>query len=119
MLLMTRSKVNGHDGLSGFDYGSNGAFGVLKPSKSIDVGDATVTPFISTSHSQIGADQAKEGSGGDFNYTISDATAYSAVAFIRGELSALVSFDDNDGWLWLVVPGSAMTSLRMTTAPIR
>jgi len=79
------------------DYSSNGAFGALKLSKSIAVSDATVTPFIGASYSQIWADQAKESGGGDFNYTISDATAYTTVAFIGGEFIAPVSSAGNDG----------------------
>lgn len=79
-------------------YSSNGAFGSLKLSKSIAVSDSTVTPFIGASYSQIWADQAKESGGGDFNYTISDATAYTTVAFIGGEFNAPVSFAGHDGW---------------------
>lgn len=80
------------------DYGSNGAFGSLKLSKSIAVSDATVALFVGASYAQIWANDAKESGGGDFNYKISDATAYTTVAFIGGEFNAPVSFAGNDGW---------------------
>jgi len=80
------------------DFSSNGAFGSLKLSKSIVVSDATVTPFIGAYYARIWADDAKESGGGDFNYTISDASAYTTVAFIGGEFNAPVSFAGNDGW---------------------
>lgn len=79
------------------DYSSNGAFGALKLSKSIMVSEATVTPFIGASYSQLWMDKAKESGGGDFNYTISDATAYTTVAFVGGEFIAPVSLAGNDG----------------------
>ncbi len=79
------------------DYSSNGAFGALKLSKSIMVSEATVTPFIGASYSQLWMDQAKESGGGDFNYTISDATAYTTVAFVGGEFIAPVSLAGSDG----------------------
>ncbi len=79
------------------DYSSNGAFGAIKLSKSILLSDVKLTPFIGASYSQLWTDQAKESGGGDFNYTISDATAYTAVAFAGGEFSVPVSFAGNDG----------------------
>ena len=80
------------------DYSSNGAFGSLKLAKSIAVSDATVTPFIGAYYAQIWANDAKESGGGDFNYEISNATAYTTVAFIGGEFTAPVSMAGNDGW---------------------
>ena len=56
-----------------------------------------MTPFIGASYSQIWTGEAKESGGGDFNYTISDATAYTTVAFIGGEFSVPVALAGEDG----------------------
>jgi hypothetical protein len=65
------------------DYASNGAFGTLKLSKDFTVSEQlTLSPFAGAAYGQIWADQAKETGGGDFNYTISDATAYTTVVFV-------------------------------------
>ena len=56
-----------------------------------------MTPFIGASYSQIWTGEAKESGGGDFNYTISDATAYTTVAFIGGEFSVPVEMAGQDG----------------------
>ena len=79
------------------DYSSNGAFGAVKLSRPIMVEDATVTPFVGASYSQLWTDQAKESGGGDFNYRISDATAYTTVAFVGGEFSVPVSLAGQGG----------------------
>lgn len=79
------------------DYSSNGAFGALKLSRTITLDGATVTPFIGASYAQIWTGEAKESGGGDFNYTIADATAYTTVAFVGGDFSVPVSLAGADG----------------------
>ena len=65
------------------DYASNGAFGTLKLSKDFEVSaQLTLSPFAGAAYGQIWADEAKETGGGDFNYTISDSTAYTTVVFV-------------------------------------
>lgn len=70
------------------DYSSNGVFAALKLSRPMRVGeDVTVTPFVGASYTQLWMDRAKETGGGDFNYVISSASAYTTVAFAGGEFA--------------------------------
>ena len=73
------------------DYATNGIFGTLKIAKSMVVEDVTVTPFAGLSYAQLWMDSAEESGGGDFNYTISSATAYTTVVFIGGDFVAPLS----------------------------
>jgi hypothetical protein len=45
----------------------------------------TLTPFVGLSYSQLWMGQAKESGSSDFNYTMSDATAYTTMTFMGGE----------------------------------
>lgn len=79
------------------DYGTNGVYATLKLAKPIAVTDTTtVSPFVGASYSQLWMNDAKESGGGDFNYTISAATAYTTVLFIGSEFSMSLS-DNADG----------------------
>lgn len=79
------------------DYGSNGAYATLKLAKAFTVADGTtVSPFIGASYSQLWMNEAKESGGGDFNYTISAATAYTTVLFAGSDLNVPLS-EEADG----------------------
>lgn len=74
------------------DYASNGVFAALKLARPMLVGeDVTVTPFVGASYTQLWMDRAKETGGGDFNYVISSASAYTTVAFAGGEFAMPIS----------------------------
>lgn len=80
------------------DYGSNGAYGAVKLAKAMTVNDSiTVSPFVGASYSQLWMNEAKESGGGDFNYTISSATAYTTVLFLGSDLAIPLSGAAADG----------------------
>lgn len=87
-------------------YSSNGAFGALKLSRPIAVGQkAVITPFIAQSYSQLWVGNVNEDGGGDFNFDIKSSTAYSTVSFVG--VDAVVALTDAE-----VDPFSFVGSLR-------
>lgn len=74
------------------DYATNGVFAALKLSRpSLVHGDVRITPFVGASYTQLWMDRAEESGGGDFNYVISSASAYTTVAFVGGEFAMPLS----------------------------
>lgn len=74
------------------DYSTNSVFAALKLSRLMLVGeDVTLTPFVGASYTQLWMDEADETGGGDFNYKISSASAYTTVAFAGGEFAMPIS----------------------------
>jgi hypothetical protein len=74
------------------DYATDGVHGTVKLSKAIDVSDGlTLSPFAGAALAQLWAERAEETGGGDFNYTISDAAAYTTVVFVGSGVRAPVS----------------------------
>jgi hypothetical protein len=74
------------------DYATDGVHGTVKLSKAIDVSDGlTLSPFAGAALAQLWAEKAEETGGGDFNYTISDATAYTTVVFVGSGVRAPLS----------------------------
>jgi outer membrane autotransporter protein len=74
------------------DYATDGVHGTVKLSKAIDVSDGlTLSPFAGAALAQLWAQEAAETGGGDFNYTISDASAYTTVVFVGSGVRAPVS----------------------------
>lgn len=73
-------------GTANSNYGTNGAYGAFKFSRPFQATESlTLTPYIGASYSQLWMGQAKESGGNDFNYNISNATAYTTVTFVGGE----------------------------------
>ncbi len=73
-------------GMANSNYNTNGAYGAFKFSRPFQASqNLTLTPYIGASHSQLWMGQARESGGNDFNYTISNATAYTTVTFVGGE----------------------------------
>ena len=73
-------------GTANSNYGTNGAYGAFKFSRPFQASETlTLTPYIGASYSQLWMGQAKESGGNDFNYSISNATAYTTVTFVGGE----------------------------------
>lgn len=80
------------------DYATNGMFAALKLARPMLVGeDVTMTPFVGASYTQLWMDRAKETGGGDFNYVISSASAYTTVAFAGGEFAMPISASGMSG----------------------
>jgi uncharacterized protein with beta-barrel porin domain len=64
-------------------FTSNGAFGAVKLSRPIAAfGDLMVSPFIGQTYSRLWVGRVNEAGGGDFNFSIDAASAYSAVSFV-------------------------------------
>jgi hypothetical protein len=73
-------------GMANSNYNTNGAYGAFKFSRPFQATqNLTLTPYIGASYSQLWMGQARESGGNDFNYTISNATAYTTVTFVGGE----------------------------------
>ena len=73
-------------GSANSNYNTNGAYGAFKFSRPFQATqNLTLTPYIGASYSQLWMGQARESGGNDFNYTISNSTAYTTVTFIGGE----------------------------------
>ena len=76
-------------------YSSNGAFAALKLSRSIDAGGSVkITPFFAQSYAQLWVGDVNESGGGDFNFAINSATAYSSVSSIG--VDAVVALNDRE-----------------------
>lgn len=64
-------------------FTSNGAFGAIKLARPIATfGSLMITPFIGQTYSQLWVGRVNEAGGGDFNFSIDAAKAYSAISFI-------------------------------------
>lgn len=67
-------------------YSTNGAFAAMKLAKSfLATENLTLTPFVGASYSQQWTGGINEAGGGDFNYSISNSSAYTAITFVGGE----------------------------------
>ena len=62
-------------------YKTNGMYMAGKLAKAYQAGDFTISPFVGASYSQLWMGGATESGGNTFNYSISSATAYTAVTF--------------------------------------
>ena len=62
-------------------YKTNGVYGAAKLAKAYQFSDATISPFVGASYSQLWMGGASEQGGNDFNFAINSSTAYTAVTF--------------------------------------
>lgn len=64
-------------------FTSNGAFGAIKLARPIATfGSLMITPFIGQTYSQLWVGRVNEVGGGDFNFSIDAAKAYSSISFV-------------------------------------
>lgn len=70
------------------DFSSHGLYAAVKLSKSTRLAGSTeVTPFLGASFAKLWMNEATETGGGDFNYAISETSAYSGIIFAGSEFS--------------------------------